>query len=73
MTTGPVGQDQAIFVKYGQFKLGDVNQDGSVNLLDVNPFVALISAGGPSFEGDINCDGVVNLLDVNPFVQILSN
>ena len=52
--------------------LGDVNQDGAVNLLDVNPFVGLLSSGGYLFEADINGDGAVNLLDVDPFVALLS-
>ena len=52
--------------------LGDVNRDGFVNLLDVAPFVDLISAGGFQIEADINQDGLVNLLDVSPFVVLLS-
>ena len=72
-TMGPNGNDQALFVKYGQFPLGDTNQDGVVNLLDVAPFVELLSNGNSSFEADINCDGIVNLLDVQPFIAILSS
>lgn len=52
--------------------LGDVNMDGSVDLLDVQPFVELVSTGGFLAEGDINEDGFVDLLDVQPFVQLLS-
>ena len=51
---------------------GDVNQDGFVNLLDVQPFVDLISTGGFAQEADLNQDGAVNLLDVNPFIAVLS-
>ena len=51
--------------------LGDVNQDGVVNLLDVSPFVQLVSSGEFLAEADINEDGVVNLLDVDPFVALL--
>ena len=72
VTIGPFGSDQAIYVKYGQFALGDINQDGSVNLLDVAPFVDAISNGTPTNEGDFNCDGTVNLLDVGPFVSLLA-
>ena len=53
--------------------LGDVNLDGVVNLLDVAPFVALLSDGIFQAEGDINGDGLVNLLDVTLFVDLLSN
>ena len=52
--------------------IGDVNLDGSVDLLDVAPFVELLSNGGFQAEADINQDGQVNLLDVQPFVDLLS-
>ncbi len=52
--------------------LGDVNCDGVVDLLDVNPFVDLIINGGFSEKADINEDGFVDLLDVDPFVQLLT-
>ena len=55
-----------------QFQPGDVNQDGSVNLLDVQPFVDLIGNGTFQDEADLNQDGNVNLLDVDPFVTALS-
>jgi hypothetical protein len=49
--------------------LGDVNLDGDVNGLDVDPFVALVTSGTFQAEGDMNEDGVVNGLDVDPFVE----
>ena len=55
-----------------KFLLGDVNCDGEVNLLDVQPFVDLLGANEFSSKADINEDGEVNLLDVGPFVMILS-
>jgi hypothetical protein len=54
------------------FEVGDVNLDGIVSLLDVDPFVTLISAGGFQCEAEINEDGSVSLLDVDPFVQLLT-
>ena len=51
--------------------LGDVNMDGIVDLLDVNPFVNILTNGGFVCEADINQDGVVDLLDVDPFVDLL--
>ena len=51
---------------------GDVNLDGEVNLLDVGPFVAVLSSGGFQAEADVNKDGVVDLLDVQDFVSLLS-
>ena len=53
--------------------LGDVNQDGSVDLLDVQPFVDLLTSGTFLAEADLNQDNVVNLLDVGPFVDVLTN
>lgn len=53
--------------------LGDVNLDGEVNLLDVAPFIDVISQGIFQAEADTNQDGIVNLLDVGPFVTLLSN
>lgn len=52
--------------------LGDVNQDGILNLLDVAPFVNAISNGIPIPEADINQDGDVNLLDISPFIDLLA-
>ena len=56
----------------GGVLVGDVNLDGDVNLLDVAPFVDLISTGTFQLEADINEDGQVNLLDVSPFVMLLA-
>lgn len=52
--------------------LGDVNGDGVVTLLDVGPFVSLITNQILQCEGDINEDGIVDLLDIAPFVSILT-
>lgn len=52
--------------------LGDVNLDGIVNLLDIGPFVDLLTDGQYQLEADFNFDGHVNLLDVATFVDILS-
>ena len=54
-----------------EFALGDVNQDGSVDLQDVAPFVVFLMQGF-SVEADVNCDGDVNLNDVAPFVELLT-
>ena len=52
--------------------LGDVNLDGAVNLLDVVPFINLLSTSDYQEEADINRDGAVNLLDVAPFIDLLA-
>jgi len=48
--------------------LGDVNGDGEVNGLDVDPFVDVLLNGPYQVEADMNQDTVVNGLDVDPFV-----
>ena len=52
---------------------GDINGDGTINLLDVQPFVAILISGEFEAVADINGDGEVNLLDVEPFVLKLTN
>ena len=52
---------------------GDLNGDGVLDLLDVAPFVDLLSNGGPYDPyADMNGDGAVNLQDVGPFVDLLT-
>ena len=48
--------------------LGDVNGDGFVNGLDVDPFVTVLLSGPYDAAADMNKDGLVNGLDVDPFV-----
>ena len=52
--------------------IGDVNNDGEVDLLDIQPFVALFSGGGYQIEADINSDGNVDKRDIPPFVALLT-
>ena len=52
--------------------LGDLNGDGMVDLLDVQPFVKALSGSNPNDAADINQDGIVNLLDFQPFVDLLT-
>ena len=60
------------YVESGEVLLGDINCDGVVNLLDVGPFISLLSNGEFSPKADFNQNGVVNLLDVQPFITVLS-
>ena len=53
--------------------LGDINCDGVVNLLDVAPFVELLSNGEFSPKADFDGDGAVTLLDISPFVDALNS
>ena len=59
---------------------GDLNCDGVINALDIEPFViALFEPGAYALHypdcdinlGDINGDGAVDALDIEPFLNIL--
>ncbi|TWT85640.1 hypothetical protein Pla123a_04470 [Posidoniimonas polymericola] len=61
--------------------VGDTNDDGVVNTLDIDPFVLALTdpasydATYPGIRlerADINTDEVVNTLDIDPFVTILT-
>ncbi|TWT41067.1 Thermophilic serine proteinase precursor [Phycisphaerae bacterium RAS1] len=60
---------------------GDMNCDGVVDILDINPFILALSdpvgyaSAYPDCDinnGDVNNDGNVDVLDINPFVALLS-
>jgi hypothetical protein len=74
---GPNSAFQTIYVdnveiSYGlEPMLGDVNGDGAVNGLDVDPFVALVLSGAYQVEADCNFDTEVNGLDVDCFVALV--
>ena len=55
------------------FLLGDVNQDGIVNFLDISPFITRLSVGTFLAEADIDGNGIVNFLDISPFIVLLSS
>jgi hypothetical protein len=55
-------------VAFGEPLLGDLNLDGEVNGLDVDPFVDVLLNGPYQPEADMNEDRRVNGLDVDPFV-----
>ena len=71
-STSGWGLDTLTYTRDAGGLLGDINQDGSVDLLDVAPFVELLTNGQFQAEADINQDGVVDLLDVTPFVELLT-
>ena len=61
-----------IWTGFSSVLVGDINCDGVIDLLDVGPFVELLTANQFDEKADINDDGVVDLLDVGPFVNLLS-
>ena len=68
----PFDEDRVVLSNFqNNLVAGDINGDGSVDLLDVAPFVEAITAGGFLAVADINQDGIVDLLDVQPFIELL--
>ena len=68
-----------------QYARGDTDCDGSINSLDIDPFVLALTSTPPGYPeyyaqypgcdallADINCDGSINSLDIDPFVQCLT-
>ena len=53
--------------------LGDCNQDGVVNFLDIGPFISILAAADYLAEADVFGDGVISFLDIQPFIEILSS
>ena len=67
-----------LYVAYGDcvtpFVLGDVNEDGSINVLDVVTLVNIIlDQAEPTPYGDINIDGSLDILDVVALVNMILN
>jgi len=50
---------------------GDLNGDGSVNVLDIVALVNVIIDGGTIDGGDINGDGAINVIDVVQLVNLV--
>ena len=66
------GDTELVLSLAGAVILGDVNGDGVVDGLDIQPFVDLLTGGGYQAEADINTDEVVDGLDIQPFVDIIT-
>lgn len=51
--------------------IGDVNNDGEVNISDINAVIDIILRDNSDPSGDVNRDGEVNISDINLIVDIL--
>ena len=60
-------------VAYAQNAYGDVNNDGEVNVADVNAVIDVILSSGSSSSADVNGDGEINIADVNVLIDIILN
>jgi formylglycine-generating enzyme required for sulfatase activity len=50
-----------------------VNNDGEVNIADVNVVIDMILTGATQLTGDVNGDGEINIADVNAIIDIILN
>ena len=65
--------DYHMYVNDEPILLGDTNRDGSVNFLDINPFISMLNDVLPyRAQGDMNQDGVINFLDISLFIDRLN-
>jgi len=63
--------DTYAFTVYGRLQ-GDVNNDGEVDIADVNAVVDIILVGNCDFHAaDVNGDGEINIADINAIMDII--
>ena len=64
--------DKIIISRNGSGVKGDVNNDGEVNIADVNAVINIILGnGGNNSAADVNGDHEVNIADVNMIINII--
>ena len=51
--------------------VGDLNDDGELNIDDVNEVIDMILSGNQELTGDVNGDGEVNIADVNALLNLI--
>ena len=66
--------------EFGSFVFGDLNCDGAIDALDIEPFLLALFEPGeypgrfPNCDielADINADGAVDAFDIEPFLEVL--
>ena len=68
-----------LYVTFGDcittsFLLGDLNNDGICNVLDIVALVNIVLGfDEPNVAGDLNNDGIYNVLDIITLVNIVLN
>lgn len=74
-TTPPINQNATIRVvahdTIHQHIFGDVNDDGEVNIADINSVINIILGDISNQLADVNNDGEVNIADVNMIIGII--
>ena len=51
--------------------LADANQDGTVDISDIQAFISVLQSGEFQAESDCDLNGVVDFSDIAAFIQIL--
>ena len=64
--------EKIIISRNGELK-GDVNNDGEVNIADINAVIDMILSGNSDMHGDVNGDNEVNIADINAVIDIILN
>ena len=73
----PVGRRfQFLAIPFGESECDpcDMNCDGDINAIDIEPFLDLLFGGGEACgicAGDVNGDGGIDALDIEPFLECL--
>ena len=52
---------------------GDVNGDGSVNVMDITALIDEIMNDGTNPRADVNGDGDINVMDITALIDIIMN
>ncbi len=63
--------DHIIISRNAEMIKGDVNNDGEVNIADINAVIDVILGGGNNASADVNKDGEINIADVNAIIDII--
>ena len=51
--------------------VGDVNDDGNVNVMDITALIDEIMSDGTSEAADVNGDGNINVMDITALIDII--
>ena len=63
--------DKIIISRIGSDIKGDVNNDGEVNIADVNAVIDVVLGGGSNNGADVNKDAEINIADINAVIDII--
>ena len=67
-----VFEEDAVGAFVGEVLLGDIDSSGTVDFLDISPFVSLLTTGDFQAQADFDGNGMVDFLDISPFVGALT-